>query len=163
MLHIGRNGQQQAHCPDSAMAATGTGKKQCPTAASKDDGKTLLLQNLAPIDEYVSEAWAARTLGKSSEFMQSHNANAFPASAWKQWLWKEDPLAEADPAIQLNRMHLLGLLVARSVFCTRFFHTVVHVKIQRIAQVQSSHAGQVPHIVKQPAGHAPGQVWWWQR
>lgn len=39
-----------------------------------------------------------------------------PEHAWDQWLWGEDPLQEAgtgQTAWPLNRMQMLGLLVAR--------------------------------------------------
>ena len=34
-------------------------------------------------------------------------------SIWDQWLWHEDPLEECHIDLMLNRMHLLGLLIAR--------------------------------------------------
>jgi hypothetical protein len=37
-----------------------------------------------------------------------------PESAWDEWLWGTDAARECDINIMMNRMHLLGLLIARS-------------------------------------------------
>lgn len=40
---------------------------------------------------------------------------SIPDSIWNEWLWRCDPLQECHMDLLLNRMHLLGLLIARSV------------------------------------------------
>lgn len=36
-----------------------------------------------------------------------------PDSIWMEWLWQTDPLQECHMDLMMNRMHLLGLLIAR--------------------------------------------------
>lgn len=36
-----------------------------------------------------------------------------PEGIWMEWLWHSDPLQECHMEVMLNRMHLLGLLIAR--------------------------------------------------
>ena len=69
-------------------------------------GDMLLLNKL------VEKAWAHR-VNKSADvcidpsFLHNH--------AWEQWLWHEDPAEESHIDILMNRMQLLGLLIARCV------------------------------------------------
>ena len=41
------------------------------------------------------------------------NDESLPDSIWMEWLWSADPLQECHMDLMLNRMHLLGLLVAK--------------------------------------------------
>lgn len=36
-----------------------------------------------------------------------------PDTIWLEWLWQTDPLQECHMDVMMNRMHLLGLIVAR--------------------------------------------------
>jgi hypothetical protein len=38
-----------------------------------------------------------------------------PDSIWDEWLWGTDALQECHMDVMMNRMHLLGLLIARWV------------------------------------------------
>lgn len=42
-----------------------------------------------------------------------------PDTLWMEWLWQTDPLQECSMDIMLNRMHLLGLIIARYRACMR--------------------------------------------
>lgn len=67
---------------------------------------------MAHVDARIQEAWSHRAQGIS----MMHNPvkpTFLPDSAWEQWLWHEDPNEEAHPDILMNRMQLLGLLIAR--------------------------------------------------
>lgn len=71
-----------------------------------------MLAMLAPADARVEEAWSHRA--KGIPMAQNPIPPTFlPDAAWDQWLWSEDPTEEAHPDILMNRMQLLGLIIAR--------------------------------------------------
>ena len=65
--------------------------------------------SLGPLNALVEQAWASRTTTGQTKM----NPGFLHESAWDTWLWGEDPLEEAPVTTMLNRMHLLGLLIAR--------------------------------------------------
>lgn len=62
--------------------------------SSSSNDKNLLL--LSPLNDIVEE-----------------HRQHLPDSIWMEWLWHTDPLEECHMDVMLNRMHLLGLLIAR--------------------------------------------------
>jgi len=73
---------------------------------------------LAHLNTLMEQAWFQKcsSTQNASSVVDNIGPGFLPESAWDQWLWHEDPLEEAPAAIQLNRMHLLGLLIARWVY-----------------------------------------------
>ncbi len=67
---------------------------------------------MASADARIDEAWSHRA--KGVPMAQNPVPPTFlPDASWDQWLWSEDPNEEAHPDILMNRMQLLGLLIAR--------------------------------------------------
>jgi len=83
---------------------------------------------LAHLNALVEEAWHARLAPN----MSSVSSGFLHESTWDTWLWGEDPLEEAPvSSTMLNRMQLLGLLIARytcaSCFVAKKHHDGDHV------------------------------------
>lgn len=72
------------------------------------------IQELVQLNRLVEQAWQIKC---ASPHNNQHVLPGFlHESAWDTWLWGEDPLEEAPVnATMLNRMQLLGLLIARYV------------------------------------------------
>lgn len=72
---------------------------------------------LAPINALVEQAWQSRCGQEkntgSTQHQQQPSSTLIPSSAWDQWLWLEDPMEEVHIDLLLNRMQLVGLLIAR--------------------------------------------------
>lgn len=80
---------------------------------STDQGGTAeKIEFLAPLNKLVEEAWTGL---QSAPGAQELRGATIPDSAWEQWLWLEDPLEEPHIDLLLNRMHLLGFIIARLV------------------------------------------------
>ena len=77
---------------------------------ASDATSSVFFASLAPLNARVEHAWQNRS---------SRDRTAHPGfmdeAIWDTWLWGEDPLEEAPVGVMLNRMQLLGLLIARSV------------------------------------------------
>jgi hypothetical protein len=67
---------------------------------------------LAALDSAISNAWGYRASGMDARSIPV-SPDFFHPSAWNQWLWEEDPMEEASASVALNKVHLLGLLIAR--------------------------------------------------
>lgn len=52
-------------------------------------------------------------LAKYNAIVQGQGTGNLPDSIWDEWLWHSDPLQECHMDLMMNRMHLLGLLIAR--------------------------------------------------
>lgn len=75
---------------------------------------------LAPLNAKVELAWSQRSSaaqeGQSTSSSSAANNNQFlDESIWDEWLWGHDPLEEVSVSMMLNRMQMLGLLIARFV------------------------------------------------
>jgi hypothetical protein len=64
------------------------------------------------VNRNVEEAWSHRASGRCMGDIPI-SPRFFTDLAWEQWLWHEDPNEEAHADILMNRMQLLGLLIAR--------------------------------------------------
>lgn len=75
--------------------------------------------DLGPINAMVERAWSLKGQGNgcgvhnTQHTAQEIKPGFLHESAWDAWLWGETPLEEVPSSIMMNRMHLLGLLIAR--------------------------------------------------
>lgn len=77
---------------------------------------TSTLSQLSCLNQLVEQAWEQRASNSTTQHSPaSIDPNFLSESYWDQWLWHEDPLEEAPVDTMLNRMQLLGLLIARHV------------------------------------------------
>lgn len=81
------------------------------TATQDDSGTKSLL--LSHYNSFVESLIA----GKSSSAVQASPQDCLPDSMWEEWLWGTDALQECSMDVMMNRMHLLGLLIARYRAC----------------------------------------------
>ena len=89
----------------------------CDTSASQD------CNNEPDIEEQFDSLGEARRIDAEAKKLllsafnrvveSSRVEEMLPDSIWAEWLWSSDALQECHMDIMLNRMHLLGLLVAR--------------------------------------------------
>ena len=101
-------------------------------------GENHTVDLLSDLNEQVERAWAARH-DKRNEVP---NPDCIPQSIWFQWLWMEDPLQEAHIDLLLNRMQLIGLLIARYIFlCMKLINKGSNIDLD--AQVQGSLPEQI--------------------
>ena len=78
------------------------------TLAEIDSVPRKQVSSMSELNLLVEQAWHQRVQGQPSldpSFMHD--------SIWEQWLWLEDPMEESHIDLLLNRMQLLGLLIAR--------------------------------------------------
>ena len=75
------------------------------------------VQCMASLNASKEHAWAQMrgTAEKDACTVQRRAVDHtfMPDQAWGQWIWQENPLEETHIDLMLNRMHLLGLLIAR--------------------------------------------------
>jgi hypothetical protein len=71
--------------------------------------------SMSHLNELVEAAWIARTSGGASRSAMQPDPSFLHEYAWEQWLWHENPAEESHIDLLMNHMHLLGLLIARSV------------------------------------------------
>lgn len=115
MLNIGRTRD-----PTAASAFLGSHNR---SGISKGPSSRKVT-SMAELNLLVEQAWSRRSHSWSSSShaaappaSSSLDPGFMPESVWEQWLWHEDPMEESHIDLLLNRMQLLGLLIAR---CTCF-------------------------------------------
>jgi hypothetical protein len=70
------------------------------------------ISRMSDMNKLVEQGWSNRVADQPLEKPQI-DPSFMTDFAWEQWLWHEDPLEESHIDLLLNRMQLLGLLIAR--------------------------------------------------
>ena len=106
--------------PMDAIGRRNGSKKRilCSSATRKGDepnAKRKQFEQLAHLNAMVEQAWLTKQANAADTELRI-SPGFLHESAWDTWLWGEDPLEEAPISTTLNRMQLLGFLIARYVF-----------------------------------------------
>ncbi len=105
------------------------------------------IQELVDLNRLVEQAWQIKS-ASPNKTQNTIQPGFLCESIWDTWLWGEDPMEEAPVnATMLNRMQLLGLLIARCVL-------ILHLCSVSIIYPKT----KVPKTKKQVQGRLPGQV-----
>ena len=88
------------------------------SSTNKTSAKGKQFEQLARLNAMVEQAWQAKQTNSADTELRRISPGFLHESVWDTWLWGEDPLEEAPVSTTLNRMQLLGLLIARyAVWC----------------------------------------------
>ena len=78
--------------------------------------------------------------GAAGEEEEEEEEEELPDSIWDEWLWHTDALEECHMDLMMNRMHLMGLLIARYRSCKQVRFSRSNASLRQIYEKNSSNS-----------------------
>jgi hypothetical protein len=143
---IGRTADAHSNSEHASIERSSLRQQQEDSRGCEDNRIT----SMSELNALVQQGWQNRMVGNAQGAQnQQLDPSFMKDSAWEQWLWHEDPMEESHIDLLLNRMQLLGLLIARFVL---FLFFVKQLKMYTRTHTHYTHTHAFTHIFPSGTG-----------